>query len=299
MVSADTYRIIQAWIGRQLEYEAAHSAPPPLTDVQRKLLGKLEQTIPPEKPPPPEPDAGETNWIGLLMEDRAARQRGPSTNTGVNFVETPGPVILGVQKWYCQAQIDECPSPFPNAEGGLLENGTLPCFARKKDAKKYAAKCAFEWLRAKRSAPQANNNGTASSQVQKQPATPQTSMPERKKPRLSGPEPEQDKTKSDAVEEVKLLCKRLGFPDMPSYVITQSAEQSGFFSGHADMGMLATALPVGCGRVEGVLGKKLAKQKIAEGLLAPLRNMAEPHDEAYQQFIKKNPHLEVKENKNQ
>lgn len=68
MVSSGTYKTIQSWIGQQLEYEATHSAPAPLTDTQRKLLDKLEQTLPLAAPPPPEPDlSDDTNWVGLLM----------------------------------------------------------------------------------------------------------------------------------------------------------------------------------------------------------------------------------------
>lgn len=43
-------------------------------------------------------------------------------------------------------RIDEHSEPFPGPDGGLFPDGTLPSFARKKDAKKYAAKCAVEWL---------------------------------------------------------------------------------------------------------------------------------------------------------
>ncbi|KAI4862908.1 hypothetical protein F4820DRAFT_459902 [Hypoxylon rubiginosum] len=285
MVSSETYRAIQNWIGQQLEYEATHSAPAPLTDAQRKLLDKLEQALPLATPLLPEPDLGDTNWIGLLMEDRAARQRGPGNTAGVDFQEKPGPVVSGVQNWYCQVRIDEYPEPFPNSEGGILQDGMPPCFVRKKDAKKYAAKCAVEWLRTKG----------------QRPATPQPSSPERKKQKLSASSPEQSKnptSEPDVLQEVQQLCVRLGSPDRPKYIITENPEQPGFFSGYPDMGILVSTLPAGVGRVEDVLGKRPAKEKIAEELLVHLRSIVAKHDEEYERYIETLPPVKKQESEN-
>ncbi|KAI1771411.1 hypothetical protein F4818DRAFT_430194 [Hypoxylon cercidicola] len=292
MVSSETYRAIQNWIGQQLEYEATHSAPAPLTDAQRKLLDKLEQALPPATPLLAEPDMGDanTNWVGLLMEDRAARQRG-STVGEPDFKEKAGPVVLGVQKWYYEVRIDEHPAPFPNSESGFLPDGTQPYFTRKKDAKRYAAKCAMEWLRNRRM-PQGSSNGMASAQVQNRPVTPQFS-PERKKQKLSASSPEQSKnpaSKPDVIQEVRQLCERLGGPE-PRYILAENADQPGFFSGYPDMGILVSALPAGTGRVEDVLGKKSAREKIAEELVVPLRAIAAKHEEANQRYIKTLPPL--------
>ncbi|XXH05057.1 hypothetical protein Hte_011481 [Hypoxylon texense] len=301
MVSSETYRTIQNWVGQQLEYEATHSAPAPLTDAQRKLLDKLEQTLPLTTPLLPEPDLGDTNWIGLLMEDRAARQRGPGNIAGVDFQEKPGPVVGGVQKWYCHVRIDEHPQPFPNPESGLSQDGTQPCFARKKDAKKYAAKSAIEWLRTNGRMPQGGGNSMVSSQPQNRPLTPLPSSPERKKPKLSAPSPEQSRdpaSKSDALQEVQRLCARLGSPDVPKYVVTENPEHPGFFSGYPDMGILVSEFPAGIGRVEDVLGKRSTKEKIAEELLAPLRSMVAKRDELDEQYIKSLPPLQQESENN-
>ena len=51
------------------------------------------------------------------------------------------------QPWRITVRIDEHAEPFPNASCGLRADGSVPSFARKQDAKKYAAKCAVEWLR--------------------------------------------------------------------------------------------------------------------------------------------------------
>ncbi|KAI1375048.1 hypothetical protein F4677DRAFT_446955 [Hypoxylon crocopeplum] len=231
MVSSDTYQKIQNWITRQQEYETTHSTPAPLTEAQRKLLEKLELTLPPETPPLPGPELGNTNWVGDLMEYRAARQRGLS---GVDFKEEPGPTIYGAQKWYCRVQIDEHPVPFPGPDGGLFPDGSQPSFARKRDAKQYAAKCALEWLQANGYRYQTNYNGVKfpqsqahqaqahqaqahqvqahqvqAHQAQAHQVTPQAS-PAKKKPRLSAPSPEQ--ARAEPNNNVSVTQMHLGSP---------------------------------------------------------------------------------------
>ncbi|KAI1212494.1 uncharacterized protein F4807DRAFT_373673 [Annulohypoxylon truncatum] len=309
MVSSNTYQTIQNWINRQQEYEATHSEPAPLTDAQRKLLEKLELALPSETPPTPEPELGDPNWIGELLEYRAARQRVPSGSPGAVFMEEQGPTIGGELKWYCRVKIDENPEPFPGPNGGLV-NGNQPYFGRKKDAKKYAAKCAVEWLKANgyyRPGTDAVKSPQApqAPQPPKQQVTPQSS-PAKKKPKLlpSSPEvPAGVTVKSEpngarplpasafnsdeisAVVEVDQLCTRLGLPGRPQYKITESSDIPGFYNGYVDLGILATKLPVGTGRVEKVMGKKAAKERIAEEVLVYLRKWAAEHDEADKRFL--------------
>lgn len=69
---------------------------------------------------------------------------------------------------------------------------------------------------------------------------------------------------------------------------------SGFFSGYADMGMLASMLPIGIGRAENVFGsKKDAREKIAESLLVHLRELAAAHDKRDQEFLASLPPIAV------
>ncbi|KAI1457689.1 hypothetical protein F4805DRAFT_170295 [Annulohypoxylon moriforme] len=318
MVSSKTYQKIQNWIGRQQEYEANHSEPAPLTDAQRKLLEKLEASLPLETPPTPEPELGDPNWIGILLEYRAARQRVPLGVPGGVFMEEQGPTIGGELKWYCRVKIDENPEPFPGPNGGLV-NGNQPYFGRKKDAKKYAAKCAVEWLKANgymyrsetdaaksAQAPQATQPPQASHAppTPKKQVTPQ-STPVKKKPKLSSPSPENpagtttkyepdggqplptspfNSDEVSAVVEVNQLCNRLGMLGHLQYKITESSE-AGFYNGYAELGMLSSKFPIGAGRVEKVLGRKAAKEQIAEELLVYLRKLAAEHDEADQRFL--------------
>ncbi|KAI0887264.1 uncharacterized protein GGS22DRAFT_156576 [Annulohypoxylon maeteangense] len=318
MVSSKTYQRIQDWISQQQEYEATHSEPAPLTEAQRKLLEKLEISLPPEMPPTPEPELGEPNWIGVLQEYRAARQKLPSGIPGGDFMEEPGPTVGGELKWYCRVKIDENAEPFPGPNGGLV-NGKQPYFGRKKDAKKYAAKCAVEWLKTNGYMYRSETNAMKSTQASQasqppqppQPPRPQVtpqSTPAKKKPKLSSPSPKNPASataKSElngapvlptspfnsdeisAVVEVDRLCARLGMPGHLQYRITEGSE-SGFYNGYADLGILSTKFPIGAGRVENVLGKKAAKEQIAEQLLVQLRKQAAEHDEADKRYYLEN-----------
>ncbi|KAI0131685.1 hypothetical protein F4776DRAFT_627392 [Hypoxylon sp. NC0597] len=317
MVSSETYKVIQSWIGRQLEYEATNSKPAPVTDAQRKLLEKLELILPPEHSPPPEPKLDDTNWIGILLEYRAARQRVHENVPGGNFVESPGPTIGADQKWYCQVHIDEHSAPFPGPDGGLFPDGSQPYFGRKKDAKKYAAKCAVQWLTAQGYMPKGSSNSGKQPQTQEQQATSQpppvngkrkfmASSPEDGKASTSKPESNGSQLSpgspvpkgmaspfnSDEVSvthEVSRLCERLGHAGFPKYKITENSEQRGFYSGYADLDLLSLRLPVGVGYVENVLGQKPAREKIAEDLLVHLRKLAAECDEADRQFLARSP----------
>ncbi|OTB08643.1 hypothetical protein M426DRAFT_159028 [Hypoxylon sp. CI-4A] len=303
MVSSETYQAIQKWITRQQEYEATHSDPAPLTDIQRKLLEKLALSLPPDTNPPPEPELDETNWIGILLEYRAARQRIREGMPGGDFVEEPGPTLNNVQRWYCHVRIDEHPAPFPGPAGGLSDDGQRSCFARKKDAKKYAAKCAVQWLRANGYMPQVDRNAVKSPQVQQSPITP-ASSPVKKKQKLAAPPPESNEkqtppgaplpkgiaspyndTEVSVIHQVSELCERAGYRNFPQYKITENSQLAGFFDGYADLGLLAQRLPKGVGRVEKVLGKKPAKEKIAESLLNHLRKLVAENDERDEQFL--------------
>ncbi|KAI1646158.1 uncharacterized protein F4817DRAFT_341409 [Daldinia loculata] len=297
MALSETYQTIQSWITRQLEYEATHGSPAPLTDTQRKLLEKLQVALPPTTPPQPEPELGDANWVGLLLEYRAARQRVSTKFPGGDFVEKPGPTVYGVQKWHCEVRIDEHSEPFPGSDGGLFPDGTLPSFARKKDAKKYAAKCAVEWLGVNGYMSRLDVNGVKSPPVQK-PATPQPS-PARKKQKvvpsspenhevsIPSPQPNKDQEsflpkgiastfngdEVSAVFEAERLCTRLGYPGFPQYKTTEG-KMAGFYSGLPELGTLASKLPPGIGHVKDIYGKKAVREKIAEELLEPLRGLA-------------------------
>ncbi|RYP36826.1 hypothetical protein DL767_003216 [Monosporascus sp. MG133] len=140
-VPTPLYSRLQEWILQQQEFEAKYSQPAPLTAAQRKLLSELELTV---TPTPTEPEVGDTNWIGILLEYRAANQIYPG-DSAVEFSEEAAAASparpSGPVRWRCKVRIEErIEAPFPCAEP--------PSFARKKDAKQFAARSAVEWLRA-------------------------------------------------------------------------------------------------------------------------------------------------------
>ncbi|KAI1464656.1 uncharacterized protein F4812DRAFT_462368 [Daldinia caldariorum] len=306
-MALSAYKTIQTWIAQQLEYETMHGSPAPLTDAQRKLLEKLQAVLPPVTPLLPEPELGDANWIGILLEYRAANQRVPSNVPGGDFTEQPGPVVYGVLKWHCQVRIDEHSEPFPGPDGGLYPDGTMPSFARKKDAKKYAAKCAVEWLGENGYMRRLNVNSVNPPPVPGKPPTPQPS-PARKKQKIMpsppenpqdsapSPQPNEDpesllpkgiastfnKDEVSPVFEVERLCTRLGFPGFPRFKVTES-KMLGFFNGFPDLGALSSKLPPGIGHVNDIYGKKAVREKIAEELLEPLKKLATQSGQADKQ----------------
>ncbi|KAK0722886.1 hypothetical protein B0T26DRAFT_239088 [Lasiosphaeria miniovina] len=175
------YRDLKAWIAEQ----EALPQPAPLTEIQKEAIAKLRASLGGW----PEPELGDTNWVGLLHRKyscsdthiyiylyhkcmrhylffffalvlgyRDAHQAGGAV---VLFADEPAPQF----KWVCHCTFRGTaasePQQFPGPDGGLLAaadgsgGGALvaPSFARKKDAKQYAAKSCVEWLMAENRMP--------------------------------------------------------------------------------------------------------------------------------------------------
>ncbi|KAK4196492.1 hypothetical protein QBC40DRAFT_309837 [Triangularia verruculosa] len=116
--------------------------PRPITPFQRRLLTELTSSIRDE-----EPDIGGHDWISLLQRYTDAHKALAGTNIGwkdvavnlANGMPAPG------TKWNCSLTFqnwrEHNPQIFP------LNHQVVPGgFGKKKDAKKYAAKCCVEWL---------------------------------------------------------------------------------------------------------------------------------------------------------
>ena len=98
--------------------------------------------------------ADQVNVEILSAEYRAANRIPGDSLSGPEYIEisgiVPGRSLPATQQeqWRYKVRIEEHAEPFPNAARGLAADGSVPPFAKKKDAMKYAAKCAIEWLRA-------------------------------------------------------------------------------------------------------------------------------------------------------
>ncbi|KAK3379416.1 hypothetical protein B0T24DRAFT_589986 [Lasiosphaeria ovina] len=142
------YRDLKAWIAEQ----EALPQPAPLTEIQKKAIAELRASLGGR----PEPELGDIDWVSLLYRYRDAYRAGGAV---VLFADE----LAAQKKWVCRCTFRGTAASelqrFPGPDGGLLADvgggGTLvaPSFARKKDAKRYAAKCCVEWLMAENRMP--------------------------------------------------------------------------------------------------------------------------------------------------
>ncbi|KAL2181745.1 uncharacterized protein P884DRAFT_274212 [Thermothelomyces heterothallicus CBS 202.75] len=277
------YRDLKAWIEEQ------ERNPKPLSPLQQKAISILLG--------PQEPDIGSRDWVSLLNLFNQAH------GSESSFTDRPAPD----QKWLCQCVFRlarySAQMTFPGPEAGFVpdEKGTpaAPSFGRKKDAKQYAAKCCVEWLmkagympshgvsvespknKARPPPPPAAAAAAAAA------ATRQASSPIKAgtavQAKSTAGNDGGDDDEPPVTKRVEELCRTLGLI-VPQYKITPSAiattpaaqqqqnPQHGFFDGYADFGPdSGIKVPEGLGRVTNVYGRKGARDRVAEEVLAWLR----------------------------
>lgn len=152
--------------------------------------------------------------------------------------------------------LSESESPFPLLASGEKEFS----FARKKDAKKHAAKCAIEWLIAEGLMP---DDGTVTFPKPKPKPPPQPPPPDTSDGGASIVEGNDGGM--SASQRVHALCTRLGVPS-PSYTLLQDKEIQSLFSGWAEI-TGGLNMPTKLGHVSDVYTKKAAKEQIAVNVL--------------------------------
>lgn len=158
-----------------------------------------------------------------------------------------------------KCNISESDSAFP----AVLQDEELVSFTRKKDAKKYAAKCTVEWLIEKGLMP---GNGCATF-PKDAPMPALQSLPTDSVAGEVDLDLEIDNS-MPATQRVPPLCTRLGLKP-PSYQLQQHPSIPSLFSGHAEFdGGLQGATQLG--HVSDVYTKKNAKEKIASIVLQHL-----------------------------
>ncbi|KAI1752373.1 hypothetical protein F4782DRAFT_501607 [Xylaria castorea] len=285
-VSSTTYDLIGTWVGQQRQ------APAPLTDKLRSALLSLEYALKVESVSMSEPELGEFNWVGHLQEYRAAHPFQGSREVG--FIDSSfDPTGRGPLRWKCQVTLGEAPGEiFPYGDASQCT------FAKKKDAKKYAAKCAVDWLRAKGFMPQSGGVKFPRSTIvfpqqkqQQQQAPPKnpsspshTTKPS--SPPAAIPASPFDDSQPSAAHQANELCTGLGISP-PTYRVELTDEKGLFYSGYADFGVYGAILPfdVSKSRVENIMGKKAAKEMIAENLLRLLLEEKQKRAAADQAFL--------------
>lgn len=174
---------------------------------------------------------------------------------------------------------------FPGPDAGFIavsDSGAPgpPGFARKKDAKKYAAKCCVEWLMAaghirphgdgflflKSKAtrqPLPNPSSASTSNRLPPPASSaRVTQPGPARPREGVPDDDDANPLSRRVHD---MCHNMGMV-APRYVLVPT-DEGGCFNGWPDFGVDSAAVPDEVGRVANVYGEKEARHRICEEVL--------------------------------
>jgi hypothetical protein len=164
-------------------------------------------------------------------------------------------------------------------------SATLPYFSRKKDAKQWAAKCCIDWLMTNSYMPTDGVNV----EFPKPPKPAPVPTPKKRKIATSPTNNTEDgdtnttiKNEGDepTAKKVEALCRLMGF-NIPQYRISPSSavtpstggqnnvngQQQQYFNGQADFGADSIKVPDNLGRVVDILGRKNARERVAEEVL--------------------------------
>ncbi|RDW83412.1 hypothetical protein BP5796_04903 [Coleophoma crateriformis] len=173
------------------------------------------------------------NWVGRLTEYRAAH---PKENGLTYFESSPTP-----KRFRCTVMIGESIQPF----------GSSVTFSNKKDAKRYAAKRAVDWL---------IGNGFM----------PKDGSVKFGKPKVSSIGPVVPSGPS-AAAQVPELCHKLGLIN-PTYKIEKQGNTGNVYSGYATFDGVAW-IEGKIGEFANVLGRKQAKEACAQRILVFLKGI--------------------------
>ncbi|KAI0166662.1 hypothetical protein GGR57DRAFT_447436 [Xylariaceae sp. FL1272] len=280
-VTPATLDLIQGWIIKQRQ-APTQVTNPGLENALLNLERQIRMQIASDQATP---EMGETNWIGLLQEYRAAHPISGSALQGISWTEGHQPIPGSqVSRFACHVKINEHPNPFPGVTHGLNLDGTQPSFAKKKDAKAYAAKCAVEWLRETGRMPKYGGVKFPKAPVQAKPQPPpKPPSPKAKRaPVQDSPFGDTDSDPS-ATHEVSLLIQQLAYPTMTYDVHFED----GFWHGRANFGNSFLLVPFEkeLKHVKDVMSKSLAKEEIARDILPYLRAEKAKREEQYQKFM--------------
>ncbi|KAK4165295.1 hypothetical protein QBC43DRAFT_315654 [Cladorrhinum sp. PSN259] len=283
------YAAIRSWLTEQ-----AHDPSRPITPLQKRALTDLTRSIKVDEPP-----LGNTDWISVLEKYRNAHRLEGPEHSFDDESATDG-------KWICictfKGHKEGTVYKFPDRQAGAI-----PAFGKKKDAKRYAAKCCVEWLMSEKYMPsnggvtfQPGAPGAAGARffgpvTTDKPAPP---PPDAQVGRSDGaPSParrpsmeldaqveggarlEADKKDRSTIDvrdddipapkRVEEMCRRLNLVT-PRYDVTPNSTTDGHFDGYADFGVDTARIPTDVTRVSMIYSKRFTKEAIAEKLLKRL-----------------------------
>ncbi|KAB5570404.1 hypothetical protein GE09DRAFT_706723 [Coniochaeta sp. 2T2.1] len=273
---------LKSWIAAQEAFEAATKQPAPLTPAQRQAVADLTRLIKTKTMPLAQTvNLGDKDYISILQLWSASKQ---GTGVTVAYNEPtavpappPAPSPSWAQTLTLRLPGDGSPLVFPSqSTGGLIRNAA-PCFPSKKNAKKYAAKVCFDWLVSQgRFGSSSSSSSSVSVSVSASPAPPP--IPDggaplapptptlKRKGGVSGEDDDDDSV--PVTQRVVGLCRKLGI-QAPRYVLNiMTGAGAGLWRGEPDFGPDDFRFESGFGRVEGARSKALAREMVAEEVLA-------------------------------
>ncbi|OIW33925.1 hypothetical protein CONLIGDRAFT_201446 [Coniochaeta ligniaria NRRL 30616] len=275
------YQALKAWIAAQEAYAAATGEPAPTTPAQRKAIAELSKSNP--SPLTQNVTLGDMDSISILHHYVNATQAQGTTLTYSDPLPTPSPSSpppLWTQTLVLTLSPSSPPLTFPSHKtGGLIlldavgSRSAPPAFTRVRDAKKYAAQTAVSYLASLGKLVPSPATGTLA------PPSP----PARRGVPTSGGGGGAVDARDDSIpatQRVAELCRRLGL-QAPSYELVPAAGAAagaGVWDGEADFGRDRWSVPDGTGRVEGVYGKRNAKEGVAERVLVYLLGVEEERE---------------------
>ncbi|KAK4224158.1 hypothetical protein QBC38DRAFT_371644 [Podospora fimiseda] len=252
---------IRAWLTEQQRNPDRE-----ITPMQKRALQDLHRSLNKEEPP-----MGDLDWISLMEQYKNAHKAEGAFHI---FHDTEAP--LG--KWTC---IVKFRGHKDSDDVYTFPVGDPPAFAKKKDAKRYAAKCCIEWLMKERYMPMGGASVSFLKGTQGvrhfQPKILPVPEEDRGGARLGGgPVPTGKEYKMDvhdedipATKRVEEMCRRLGLVS-PKYVVTPNLDNEAYFDGYADFAADAGRISTKETKVKFIYSRTFTRHAIAEKVLGIL-----------------------------
>ncbi|PBP28658.1 hypothetical protein BUE80_DR000366 [Diplocarpon rosae] len=205
-------------------------------------------------------EMGDKNWIGTLQQYRDVHPVA-GADKGMSWAESQ--ITSGITpRFQCTLTIAESSELFGNNSLGFSTK--VVSFGTKKQAKKYAAKKAIDWLIENKHMP-ADGSVRFPKVITPPPAAPETNV----------------KTRDDAnpayTTLVPGICTRLGFTP-PRYELVAVVQNAPLWNGFADFGM-DPRIDGRVGEVKNVFGKKQAKEAVAKLVYSFLKDIENQRNE--------------------
>ncbi|KND94830.1 hypothetical protein TOPH_00515 [Tolypocladium ophioglossoides CBS 100239] len=289
---------LRAWIDTQEAAERDPSSPAPLSQAKLEAISVLISFD-------NEPDVSDGDPVTELTQRIQGRRLMPP-----NFVDDE-PINMPVDghfkpMWRCVCTVDGYGS-FPREKYGVETGRRPPSFQSKRNAKRYAAKHALQYMTDFPHFAEPPNKRTAAA-LSTSPARlspthkiQREDSPQRPSQTSDIPAPDSRSTNSPDSDEDASVFKQISalaaclHIDNPSYRIEPDDGMPNFFSGRPVF-RYAECIPPGLGVVSGVLGKRQAKMQVAGKVLEWLQEEQRSRDELVNSLFYQRPVMDFMRN---